>query len=104
MFNSCICIEPDECVTLLSRTQPTARKQHICYECGTTIRSGEKYQKDATVFEEEFHDYKICMTCLKIRDNLFECGWYYGGIWEEIHQTYCLEYQDEDDYFCLCPN
>ena len=98
MFDACICVEPDEPVTLLDRRQPIARKEHRCFECGAAIRPGERYQLDVAVFEGDFRQYTICLTCLRIRNSLFVCGWYYGRMWADIHEGYC------DEEFCICPD
>ena len=97
MFESCICVEIDEPVQLLSRRHPKARKVHRCDECGCTIHPGDTYERDAVVFDGFFEVKKICATCLRIRDSLFRCGWYYGQMWEDIHEMCC------DDGECICP-
>ena len=97
MFDSCICIEPDEVVSLLSRRRRVARKEHTCIECRHPIQPGDVYEVDTTADEGEITTYKTCLPCLRVRESMFECGWYYGGIWDDIHEIYC------DDEFCLCP-
>lgn len=97
MFDACICVDPDEMVTLLSRTQPRARKKHHCFECGHPIEAGQRYQQDATVYDGEFTVYKICIPCRDVRDSMFSCGFYYGGLWPDVHEAYC------DSEICICP-
>ena len=99
MFESCICIYPDEICNLLSRTRPKARKEHKCIECGCIISIGEIYEKDATIYEHNFTTYRTCLLCIKIRENLFQCNWYYGNMWQDIHEIYCGDKEDE----CICP-
>ena len=104
MFDSCFTCKPDDCVELLSRRQSIAREPHKCGECGCTIEPGQRYEADSTVFEGEEVVYKTCNTCRNIRDGLFTGGWYYGGIWETIHEQYCgYSSSDDDEDFCLCP-
>jgi hypothetical protein len=104
MFDSCICIDADDPVTLMSRRKRTARKQHQCCECRHPIQPGQQYEVDATVHEGRFKTFKTCETCLRIRLSLFACGWCYGDLWKSIHKMLCGlgEAGDEDD-FCICP-
>lgn len=100
MFNSCICVDPDELCTLLSRKRLKARKEYKCTECRHVIQLGDVYEEDATLFDGNFATYRTCLTCVRIRDTLFTvCGWYYGGMWEEIHEAYC----GPEDGECICP-
>jgi len=102
MFDSCICVEPDDVVQLVSRKRRRARKEHRCGECGQTIAPGDVYDVDATVYEGEFTAYKTCLTCVRIRESLFKCGWYYGQLWADIHETFC-DYNEEGELECVCP-
>lgn len=47
----------------------TARKEHCCGECGEAIKPGEKYHYFAQKFDGEFHDFKVCVPCERIRAN-----------------------------------
>jgi len=98
MFDSCICIEMDDIRTLLSRNRRIARKPHTCGECNAEIEVGEEYEIDATVFEKDFETFKTCLPCLRVRNSLFRCGWFYGYIWDEIHKSIC------DREYCVCPD
>lgn len=99
MFNSCICVTPDEVDTLLSRRRHKARQPHKCGECGCVIERGETYEADVTIWEDVFTVHKTCRLCLRIRESLFDCGWYYGQIWADIHQALCGDEEGE----CVCP-
>jgi len=97
MFDSCICVDPGEVSTLLSRRRRKARKPHRCGECGYIIPPGQEYEIDVTVFEGDLESHKTCIPCVRVRDSLFNCGWYYGHIWDDVHEAIC----DEDE--CVCP-
>lgn len=99
MFESCLCFIADEIADLLSRTRPKARKEHKCIECKCTIYAGEVYEKDVTVYDGNFATYKTCLPCIKIRENLIQCDWFYGGLWQDIHDAHCGGEEDE----CICP-
>ncbi len=97
MFDSCICIDPDKVCKLLSRYRRVARKTHECGECLCLIQPSDTYEVDTTIYEGGLNTYKICLPCLHVRESMLPCGWYYGRIWDDIHEVFC----DED--FCLCP-
>lgn len=103
---SCEC-EGD--IALLDSRTITARKVHICCECGKEIQPGEQYEKarwadllgarswffgDEVPWEEV--DYKAidtlktCLFCMKVRDDMFEAGFCIslGGLWDDIE---CME-------------
>lgn len=97
MFESCICIDISESCELLSRNRRKARKEHRCVECKCVIQPGDTYEVDVTLFEGDFTAYKTCLTCVRVRESLFECGWYYGRIWNDVHKAHCGE------GICICP-
>jgi hypothetical protein len=55
------------------RTIRTARKAHTCDECSRTINPGQSYVNGAQVWEGEFSNHKLCMSC----DSLW------GHLWAE---------------------
>ena len=63
----------------------TARKPHICEECGRTIQVGEKYEACRGLYEKEWATDKTCVDCLSLR-NTFFCSWIFGTIWEEFRE------------------
>lgn len=97
LMDACICIEPDEFCQLLRKNSPTARRPHVCCECGETIEPGQVYLDEVTVCDGGIKTWKTCRLCWNIRKDMFTCGWYYGEIWDEIHNTFC------DKEFCICP-
>ena len=101
MFQSCICVDIDEVCRLLARSKPRARKVHRCGECRHDIQPGDVYGRDVTVFEGDIATHRTCLTCLRIRNSLFDCGWTYGKIWEDIHEAHCDP--EGEDAFCICP-
>lgn len=73
---------------LLRNSQPTARKEHRCSECGRIISKGEKYTFEVTLFEKEIRQYKVCSHCGLVRKWLEkQCnGWLYEGILEDFYE------------------
>jgi len=102
MFDSCICIDVDESVTILTDKLVTARKVHVCIECGFPIMPDQKYRYESGVFEGEMVEYKTCIPCFRVRESLFKCGFYYAGVWGVVHESYCGH--EDEDYVCICPN
>lgn len=98
MFDACICHDVDDRVTVISLTTPVARKPHKCCECGHTINPGKRYERQSTLFDGHFDVYKTCIPCMNVRDSMLTCGYYFGHVWEDIHEAYC------DADYCICPD
>ncbi len=49
---------------------PTARKEHICCECGETIHPGDTYHLFRGIWDGEFGSYKTCDFCDRVREDL----------------------------------
>jgi len=78
MFGSCICARMDDVNKLSETILRTARKEHICCECLGTIEPGNQYEYDSNLFDGKWSHHKTCMSCVRIRNSLFRCGFYYG--------------------------
>lgn len=48
----------------------TARKPHVCCECGGNIYPGEKYHYHSGIGDDGPEDYKVCIVCDEIRDSM----------------------------------
>jgi len=57
-------------VTLLSETEPVARKQYRCEWCGDLIEVGEKHKKFAQIFEGDFNCWRAHPECVRMLDCL----------------------------------
>jgi len=100
---NCVCIDPGDCgCDYFKKAIRKARKAHTCGECGATITPGERYEHVSACWEGEPETCKTCLICVRIRDELLPCGFYFGGVWSEIHQANCIDYEGDDD-FCICP-
>ena len=60
---SCVDMDVDCCADILADTLPVARKKHKCVECSRTIRKGEVYRNERTVFDGIMMTYKTCSDC-----------------------------------------
>lgn len=81
----------DDYATILSASSPVARKAHRCDECFRRINPGEKYLKEATLFEGILEVYKTCQHCQVVRQWLInECGGFlYRGCKEDLSDHAC---------------
>lgn len=61
---SCTC---ENWPTAYWESQPIARKQHTCCECGSIIDPGEKYYKAKGIWDDKFITFNTCEVCEKIR-------------------------------------
>lgn len=48
----------------------TARKPHVCCECGSTIDPGETYTIRSGIWDGEFSTFKHCDLCSRAWDHL----------------------------------
>jgi len=65
-----MCFYDLEPATFLKDTWPKARKEHLCSDCGETIRKGEKYNCLVTVFDGDLVPYNICKSCIILSDRI----------------------------------
>lgn len=105
MMKSCSCNyfyfgdNPD----VFESTMRTARKQHICYECGETINVGEKYEYVSGLWDGKWDHYKTCLICTKIADDYFDGCRVYGELAESFFECMGFDYRtveekDETDF------
>ena len=57
-------------VTVLSNTEPVARKQYRCEWCGEWILVGEKHKKFTQIFEGDFQSWRAHPECVYMMDHL----------------------------------
>lgn len=63
--------------TLLSKTEPAARKQHRCEWCGEPIVPGEKHVKNVMIFEGDFQSWRAHKECIHMMNCLQDNDRYY---------------------------
>ena len=65
-----------------SQSSITARKVHVCGECGREIQPGEKYEKHFGVYEGSAFSGKTCLHCRVLCEWLeINCdGYIVGGV------------------------
>lgn len=77
-----------ELATVYCKRVYVARKEHRCYECGRTIRPGEKYESVFAVWEGVAQTVRTCPHCLALREFVVAhvpCScWSHGNMRDEV--------------------
>jgi len=97
MFDSCVCVDVDDYVTMLDERIRKARKEHVCDECHEKIPPGTKYEFMRFIDDGEFFQHKTCLPCMNVRKSLFHCGFHFGMLWEDLRDHFGNEYGYEDE-------
>jgi hypothetical protein len=73
----------------------TARKEHICTECGRTIGKGERYYNARGFIDRRFDQYYTCRHCDAASQWLVKVcrGYLFSGVLEEL-----VEHFEEEPY------
>ena len=70
-------------------TEPVARKQHTCCECGAAILPGEQYHRAFGVWGGDAETFKTCRICATIRVQYCCCfGELRQTLWELLGMDY----------------
>ena len=48
---------------VFSETKRRARRDHVCVECGRTIRAGEQYRFVSGLWDGRWSSHKMCRHC-----------------------------------------
>ena len=86
-MDSCIChydaadYGPEVCTETIVKA---ARKEHVCIECQEPIPIGASYERVEGLWEGRWETFKTCIPCMRIRKDMFPCGWIYGQMREDI--------------------
>ena len=59
-----------EMPSVFSDTIKKSRREHKCCECRQPIKVGEKYHLSKVCWEGEWSEYKTCLSCDELRDEL----------------------------------
>lgn len=97
---SCVYVENDGSLDFHSEKIITAKKTHLCGECGTRINPGDKYEYVVAKCDGEFCVAKTCQICLEIRNVFFCKEWVYGFILEDLC-THISDYKGHISESCI---
>lgn len=82
----CLSSYDGECEMYSARIR-TARKQHVCEECGAAIIPRQAYEYVWGKSEGDFWTVKTCLICAEIA-KAFSCdGWMHGTLWDDMHEV-----------------
>lgn len=79
--------------------RPTARKEHRCDWCYTTINPGEKYVRSRHIGDDGPYSWKACLPCDSLAGTVWE--WAYRpdeGISEDSFAEWANEHRDDPEY------
>lgn len=95
--------DDEECITLQHRVV-TARKNHMCGECGKEITKGERYEVQNLLYDGSFSWYKTCLDCVSIRDAFYPHGGYmFENVMDAVGEQVVFELHGEVDSKCILP-
>jgi len=97
---SCINVDVDECVTILTDVYRKTRKEHRCYECRRVIRKGDRYRYETFVNDGTIDKHKTCLDCNSIRKEFFCGSFMYTQIIEDL-QEHVYDLNGEISSDCL---
>ena len=93
MRNACIDIDHGGGPRVFRTEVRTARKHHMCCECGETIEPGRKYEYVRGLWEDDWNEYKTCARCANIRSDFFN-SYIYGHCVEHFQEVHGFDYRD----------
>ena len=91
-------VDPEFAAKVSQIEMRTAKKIHECQERGKAINPGDKYEYTRCLWENGWDTLKTFETCCEIR-GCFLCGFYYGGLWEEMHEY--VRWESDDLGLCV---
>jgi hypothetical protein len=78
---------------IFNRIFRKARKPHKCCECGDEIVKGERYEYVTMLFDGRWSEYKTCLPCYHIGDDLgCRC---YGDLYEAFWDAFGWDYRED---------
>lgn len=91
---SCSCDFNGDCPPeVYNKTFRKARKEHRCTECGDWIKKGERYEHVAACYEGSWNEYKTCLPCVGIANDL-GCR-LHDGLVEQFQEIFGWDYRDD---------
>lgn len=90
-MSTCVCDYDGGPAEFIYTARPRARAWHKCDECQCGIEPGERYEYTVGKWDGRLADYKTCLDCLVIRDQLealLPCFcWYYQHMLDDAHEA-----------------
>ena len=75
--------------SVFKKSEPIARKEHGCSECGKPIARGERHELVRGCWGGSWSTYRTCLLCVEIRSH-FACGngFIYGQLWSDLAENF----------------
>lgn len=90
-MSDCYCDVGDGYPDVYRKETRTARVQHRCYECGKAIKTGERYEYTASLFDGSWTIAKTCCRCLDVREYVTAHApcfcWLHGSMLDEAREA-----------------
>lgn len=97
----CISHDYDGRADFSSTKTVTAKKGHVCVECGESIRAGERYERCSGKWDGDMMSIPTCCVCAEVRD-AFVCGGYvFGMLWESLVEEMFPVWRTKGAWECL---
>lgn len=88
MYDTCVCVDADNAPDVYECKLVTAKKEHRCCECNGKILKGSKYEYARGLWDGHWSDFRTCLTCTYVREDLFNCGFTHGTLWEDVYYAF----------------
>lgn len=91
-MESCSCACDGTGPSVYCEREVTARKAHVCCECGEPIEPGQRYLLSEGCWDGHWSRYRTCVPCARIGKDLC-CGRYcLGGLRELLWELLDFDY------------
>lgn len=96
---ACTCFDAkvDDSTEILCDITPTAQKIGQCHECARTIRVGEKYRLENTVYQGRISTHNTCADCDSVRKHLV-CSFCWGELWELVRKSIFCDAENQQPW------
>jgi hypothetical protein len=88
--DACVC-DYDYRPAIYHAERCKARKAYRCYECGSAIAAGERYERAASLYDGSWVIARTCCRCLEARDYITAHApcfcWMHGSLLDDAKQT-----------------
>jgi len=84
---ACIWSGEGDAPAFFEETNPRARRDYSCCECGERIVTGEIHNRAAGKWDGEVQSYRTCACCAEIRRVLCCEGWTYTTLWTDAAES-----------------
>jgi hypothetical protein len=81
-------LDDSTAVACSTQRQVKARKEHSCYECGESIKVGDRHEVYSGIFDHSAFRWRTCLSCVEIRDHFACNGFSAGQLWDDLESNF----------------